>query len=274
MRQSRTSVTVAAGMALAAWVVALGPLGGGRSYGTEALREMTTDRPDATESPFTVNPGHVQLETDFANFGRERENGAEVEEWEAAPFNLRFGVTENFELGFFATPFRSVTEKPAAGPRVRSEGLGDPVLRAKWNFFGNDEGSVALGLITDVKVPIGERAVSNREWEGAVMLPVAFEIGGGWEGAAMTGVEIVYSDAGEHRAVWSNTITAGRALAEKLGMFVELTSSTGDGAHVATGNVGFTFRVHENLQYDAGVNLGLSGAATDALVFAGMARRW
>ncbi len=253
-----------------AWVTLAGAAGGA----AEGLREMTTDRPDATESPFTVNPGHVQLEMDIANFGRDRERGEEVEEWEAAPFNLRFGVTDNFELGFFVVPFRSVTETPATGQRARSEGWGDPVLRAKWNFFGNDEGDVALGLIADVKVPIGEREVSNREWEGAVMLPVAFEIGGGWEGAAMTGVEIVYSDAGEHRAVWSNTITAGRAIAERLGMFVELTSSTGDGAHVATGNVGLTFRVHENLQYDAGVNLGLTDAATDTLLFVGLARRW
>lgn len=253
-----------------AWVALAGVSG----RAAEGLREMTTDRPDATESPFTVNPGHVQLEMDIVNFGRERESGDEVEEWEAAPFNLRFGITENFELGIFLVPFRSVTEELATGQRVRSEGWGDPVLRAKWNFFGNDEGDVALGLIADVKLPVGDREVSNREWEGAVMLPVAFEIGGGWEGAAMTGVEIVYSDAAEHRAVWSNTITAGRAIAERLGMFVELTSSTGDGAHVATGNVGFTFRVRENLQYDAGVNLGLTDAATDTLVFVGLARRW
>lgn len=269
MRASKTGRMILLGMA-----VALSPLAGARGYGAEGLREMTTDRPDATESPFTVNPGHVQLEMDFVNFGRDREAGDEVEEWEAAPFNLRFGVSESFEVGVFVTPFRSVAETPATGARVRSEGLGGPVLRAKWNFIGNDGGEVALGLLADVKVPIGERAVSNREWEGAVMLPVAFEIGGGWEGAAMTGMEVVYSDAGEHGVVWSNTITAGRAIAEKLGMFVELTSSTGDGTHVATGNVGFTFRVHENLQYDAGVNLGLTEAATDAQAFVGMARRW
>jgi hypothetical protein len=254
--------------------VALSSLAGVNGYAAEGLREMTTDRPDATESPFTVNPGHVQLEMDLANFGRDREGGDEVEEWEAAPFNVRFGVTENFELGVFVTPYRRVTETPAGGPRVRSEGVGDPVLRAKWNFFGNDEGDVALGVIADVKVPIGERAVSNREWEGAVMLPVAFEIGGGWEGAAMTGVDIVYSDAGEHRAVWSNTLTAGRAITERVGMFLEVTSAAGDGAHVATGNVGFTLRWHENLQYDAGVNLGLTEAATDVVVFVGMTRRW
>ncbi len=241
---------------------------------TRTLRPMSSDRPDATESPFTVDAGHVQLELDFANFSRDRESGAETKEWEVAPFNLRFGVARDFELGVFLTPFHQVEEKVAGGPRERSEGVADPVLRAKWNLFGNDGGNLALGLVADLKFPIGARAVSNREWEGALLLPLSFSLGAGWEGAAMTGVEIVYSDAGRHRAVWINTITAGRDLTDRLGVFLELTSATGDGPHVATADAGLTFRANENLQFDVGVYRGLSHAATDITVFAGVARRW
>ena len=32
------------------------------------LRDLSPDRPDATESPYTVDAGHYQLEMDFANF--------------------------------------------------------------------------------------------------------------------------------------------------------------------------------------------------------------
>ena len=32
------------------------------------MREMSTDRPDQTESAYTVDAGHFQLEMDFANF--------------------------------------------------------------------------------------------------------------------------------------------------------------------------------------------------------------
>jgi hypothetical protein len=240
---------------------------------TELMREMTTDRPDATESPFTIDPGHVQIEMDFANYGREREAGIEASEWEAVPFNLRFGLTENFEAGVFIVPYRSVTVK-SAGVRVRSTGFGDVVLRGKWNFFGNDEGATALGLMADLKVPTGDDGFSNDEWEGAITLPVAFEIGGGWSGAAMTAVEILYVDAGHHRGIWSNTITAGRDLTETIGGFVELTSSVGDGSHVATFNCGLTHALSPDLQLDAGLNFGLTSAATDLVVFAGMARRF
>src|SRR5687768_12670676 len=71
-----------------------------------ALRELTTDRPDSTESPFTVDAGHVQIEMDFLTYGRTRLDGARTVEWEAAPFNLRWGVSANTELGVFVTPHR------------------------------------------------------------------------------------------------------------------------------------------------------------------------
>ncbi len=32
------------------------------------MRELSPDRPDETESPYTVDAGHYQLEMDFANF--------------------------------------------------------------------------------------------------------------------------------------------------------------------------------------------------------------
>ncbi len=239
------------------------------------LREMTTDRPDATESPFTVDPGHVQIEMDFANYARDDAGGGRVTEWEAAPFNLRFGVTANFEAGIFVTPFRREVATPAGGgPRMKRSGFGDMMLRAKWNFSGNDGGDTAWGLMADLKLPTADDGMSNGKVEGALTLPVAFTLGGGWEGAAMTSLEAVYTDAGSHRAVWSNTITAGRDITENLGGFVELTLSAGDGSHVATFNCGLTRRFGPHVQFDAGVNLGLSSAATDVAVFSGVSRRF
>ncbi|HTO03700.1 MAG TPA: transporter, partial [Opitutus sp.] len=238
------------------------------------MREMRTDRPDATESPFTVDAGHVQLEMDFANYARDEEADGRVTEWEAAPFNLRFGISRHFEAGLFVVPLRSETEVSPEGGRARRSGLGDITLRAKWNFAGNDGGDRAWGLIADLKLPTADDGMSNGKLEGAVALPVAFALGGGWEGAAMTVVEAVYTDAGKYRAVWSNTITAGRALSENVGGFVELTSSTGDGSHVATFNCGVTRRFGPHVQYDAGLNFGLSQSAPDIAVFTGLSRRF
>gem|GEM_PF-5119181 len=47
---------------------------------TEWMREFSTDRPDQTESPHTVDAGHFQIEVDAvtAEFDRDRTNGGDV----------------------------------------------------------------------------------------------------------------------------------------------------------------------------------------------------
>ena len=109
------------------------------------LREMSTDRPDSTESPFTVDAGRVQIEMDMVNFTHDRSGGDRTREWGLAPFNLRLGLRHNFEVGVFVAPFIHVTEEPAGGPKTTMRGIGDTTLRAKFNFWGNDDGPTALG---------------------------------------------------------------------------------------------------------------------------------
>src|SRR6266700_3894755 len=117
----------------------------GAAVGTfGALREMRTDRPDVTESPFTIDPGHWQLEMDFANYSQDTQGGKRTTEWGAAPFNLRCGLTPNFELGVFVEPYRRKTVRPGGASVVAQAGVGDMTLRAKLNFWGNDGGTSAF----------------------------------------------------------------------------------------------------------------------------------
>lgn len=238
------------------------------------MREMTTDRPDATESPFTVPPGRVQLELDFGGYTRDRESGVRQTEWQIMPFNLRIGVGRDFELGLFVAPQMVVTETVSGGLRVRRSGFGDLILRAKWNGAGNDVEGLAWGVISDLKLPTAADGLSNDQVEGALTLPLAFDLGLDWSGGAMTGVEWVRSTAWRDRIVWVNTLAAGRDLSENTGFFLELTSATGDGPHVATFNCGLTRRFGPDVQLDGGVNLGLSRVAPDLGVFVGLARRF
>jgi hypothetical protein len=118
-----------------------------------SLRELTTDRPDSTESPFTVDPGHLQLETDVVSYTRNRLDGVRTTEWAAAPFNLRYGVTPNSEVGIFVAPYIHVREEPRGGRAITTRGIGDTTLRMKYNFFGNDGGDTAFGIFADLRLP-------------------------------------------------------------------------------------------------------------------------
>lgn len=237
-------------------------------------REMSTDRPDATESPFTLEPGRAQLEMSFATYERDRQGGTRTAAWEAAPFNLRFGLTRNTEAGFFVVPYQRVTGQPRGEPRSSLGGRGDFTARTKWNLRGNAGGDFGAGVILDVTLPTAPRRFGPRKVEAALTLPTAFEIGRGWSGGAMTSIQAVRAGEGRHRAVWFNTVTAGHDLTADLGGFAELASTTGDGAHVLTFNCGLTRRLNDNLQLDGGINVGITRTAPDLLLFAGMSRRF
>ncbi|MEY2550330.1 MAG: hypothetical protein QOG12_474, partial [Verrucomicrobiota bacterium] len=62
------------------------------------LRDLTTDRPDKTESPITVDAGHFQLEMDFATYTFDRTKHETTKAWAVAPTNFKVGVSNNVDL--------------------------------------------------------------------------------------------------------------------------------------------------------------------------------
>ena len=212
---------------------------------------------------------------DFASFTRNRIDGVRTTEWGVAPFNIRIGLRHNFEVGVFVAPYVRQTEKPRSGPQEKHGGFGDVTFRTKFNFWGNDGGESAGGLILDLKLPTARRTLGNGAVEGGVTLPVSCELPNGWELGAMTKLDLRHRDGGGTRGVWINTATLGHELGSKnLSGYVELTSEAGDGTHVATFNVGVTYKLDAHTQLDAGCELGVSRAADDVRWFTGITRRF
>src|SRR5688500_9877451 len=62
----------------------------------EQMRELSTDRPDITESPYSVDAGHVQVEADLLSYSYDRYNPSRTDEtvegWSAATANLKVGL--------------------------------------------------------------------------------------------------------------------------------------------------------------------------------------
>src|SRR5688500_9280794 len=62
----------------------------------ELMRELSTDRPDTTESADTVDAGHVQVEMSFVEYTRD--GGGAFEEFAFVPVNLKVGLLNNVDL--------------------------------------------------------------------------------------------------------------------------------------------------------------------------------
>lgn len=245
-----------------------------------AERELTTDRPDATESPFTVEPGRYQIEASFAAYERDRHNperdDTRVTVWNIAPVNVRIGLTPSSEIQVVVDNYIDAeVEQPSTGVRERLRGFGDVTLRYKHNFWGNDEGTTALGIMPFVKLPTNTDDLGNDSVEGGVIVPFASDLPGGWGFGAMTEVDLIRNDADDgYETVWLNTATVGHDLTEQLAGFLELTLEVGPGKPAATFNTGLTYAVSADVQLDCGANLGLTRAAPDLGVFVGCSTRF
>jgi hypothetical protein len=238
-----------------------------------AGRPMTTDRPDSTESPFTVEPGRVQLEMDLVRQSRDSTGGFSTRATELAPFNLRLGVTRDVELGVVLNPRQWERESAPGVPVFRRRGVGDLVLRAKRNWWGNDGGFSALGTIFDLKLPTASHGLGNGHVEGEIMLPVAFAPGGNWHAGFMTSLAAAH-DGNHYDAWWRNSVTFCFEFAAVWEGVVEVTSATGADGHQATLNCALIRKLGPDLQVDVGANFGISRSAPDVVLFTGLSRRF
>ena len=66
------------------------------------MREMDTDRPDQTESPYTVDAGHFQVEMDLATHTLDHDtahgNDVKTTRLAVAPMNVKVGLLNNVDL--------------------------------------------------------------------------------------------------------------------------------------------------------------------------------
>jgi hypothetical protein len=246
------------------------------------LRDLSTDRPDATESPYTVDAGHIQVELDAVRFTSDRHNversGTRVEAWSFGEANLKVGLLRNIDLQIVAPAWQEVRISDRATGVTRQRGFGDLTVRLKWNLWGNDGGTTAFALMPFVKIPTGDDDLGNGAVEGGLIVPLAVELPGGWAMGLMA--EFDYLEDGDGRGFHTefvNTITFSHDIIGPLGGFVEFVSvatTERNADWIGQVDLGLTFAVNENVQLDAGVNLGVSRAADDLSTFVGISWRF
>ncbi len=248
----------------------------------DQLRELSTDRPDQTESAYTVDAGHYQLELDFVNYtyDRDKSGGGDgrTKVLGLVPFNLKLGLTNRVDLQLMIDPYVSVkVEDRMAGTTAKVSGFGDITTRLKINFWGNDGGQTAFAMMPFVKWPLSASNIRNGETEGGVIFILGYELPGGWASAVMTEVDFVSDGTGGHDTEWLNSITFSHSLIGKLGGYVEFVAVTGNASGFKWQgqlDFGFTYAVSDNTQLDFGCNFGVTKSAPDYQPFVGLSRRF
>ncbi|RZK12256.1 MAG: transporter, partial [Hymenobacter sp.] len=145
------------------------------------LRPLRPDRPGTTESPFTVDAGHFQLEADGVRLINQPASGDDPQQraWYAADVLLKLGLGRKTDIQV-ELPLYSAQQQRSAdtGDWESHRGFGDVAVRLKHNFLGDDQqGPLAASVVAFVRVPTRTGAVSEARLEYGLILPVNVEVG-------------------------------------------------------------------------------------------------
>jgi len=246
------------------------------------MRELSADRPDKTDCPFTVDAGHFQIEMDFANMTYNRPNSergnVRVSAFEIAPMNLKVDLLNNLDFQLVYTSYQwEKTDNRDLGIIERKSGFNGITPRFKVNLVGNDGGFFALALIPFVKLPLSSGNLGNDSIEGGFGIPYSFDIPG-WDVGFQSTFRFNRNGAGGgYHNEFDNSVSIGNSITGRLSLSAEFFSSVStepNSGWVGTVDTWLTYRVNKNLRLDGGVYIGVTPAANDWHPWVGMTWRY
>ncbi len=250
------------------------------------LRELSIDGPGATESPYTVDAGHFQIELTLVDYTSESDTFGGVpfrfDELDVAPMTLKVGLLNSLDLQLVLEPYiHQYQREEVEGERtqITRSGFGNTTLRLKYNLWGNDRGPTALALTPFVTFPTRQDGVDSDIIEGGLVVPFAAKLP--WDfllglTSRFSTAQDIIEGTGRHEE-FGNSILLAHPLLANLEPYVEFFSNVStekDVGLVTRFDTGLQWWLTDDLQLNAGMNVGLTKWADDWDFFAGLAWRY
>ncbi|WP_165963464.1 transporter [Hymenobacter radiodurans] len=241
----------------------------------DSMRELHPDRPGITESPFTIDPGHFQVEGDFLRLLNGRTQGERHRTWQIAPLVFKLGITDQTDFQVALESYTIEKEWPHNEPQQRRSGFGDVTLRLKRNLIGDDdETRVAMAVTGFVRLPTGGSEGAGGS-EMGIVVPVNYHLAENWELTTQLEGDRAYDrEDKQHYFQFVPSITTEHSFSDALGAYGEVVGrwNTRKNEWQATFNLGPELKIGENLQLDMGALLPLTHN-TDHEFFVGITVR-
>lgn len=248
----------------------------------DLMRSFSTDRPTKSDSPYTVDAGHFQYETDIVNWTHDHYNASQTSTNNLLILDptLKVGLTQNSDLEVAFSPVNlNMSHNRVSGENATAAGFGDFYTRVKFNLLGNESGDYALAIVPYIKAPTAAHNLGNNHWEGGAYAPFQVYLPSDWTMSITSEMDILENAAlNGYHTNFSNLINFGHPLFdESVTGYVELWSDVNNdiGAQTQyTADFAVTWLVEENVQLDAGLNVGLNKAAPDLQPYFGLSQRF
>jgi hypothetical protein len=219
------------------------------------MRDFATDRPDVTESAYTVDAGHFQLETDLFKTERYNSNGIHSISNSFNTANLKLGITNSLDFQVVIAALNTSKIKEGNTSSNQS-GFGGLSLRVKQNIWGNDNGKTALSILPFVNIPTN----SSEKISGGIVFPFAMTLSNGWDFGAQIETEITSNQNGNgYHFNYLASATTSHSLCKNLDFFVESVAAVDAEAGIYEYFIdgGPIYALSKNLNIDCGIYYGI-----------------
>ena len=240
------------------------------AYAQDEYPPIVTDRPDQTESAITVPLKTLQIESGF-HFSWWNKEGVETKDLGFNSTILRWGVLKRFELRLGAAYAGYEQTVEATNETTKLSGMAPLSIGLKWNITEGDGPIPDLAILTAVDIP----ALASDDFnDGDVLQKIL--LAGSWKLSNTFGLGFNLGTI----ANWKNSdfttiysLSLGIGIIKWLGAFFEYYGFAPPGEYSDQRiNVGFTFPVRNNLQFDIYGGTGVSKNSPNAL--AGIGFGW
>lgn len=227
----------------------------------DMMRGFSTDRPDATESPYTVNAGHFQFETDLFKTDRTYISGIKTIENSFNVANLKLGITNTLDFHFAITSFASEKIIHENNTKI-SSGVGGITIRAKQNIWGNDDGKTALAILPFINIPT---IASGEKVTGGLIIPFSMSLPGDWDVGAQIESVILQGLAGKgYNLNFLASVTTSHSLFSKCDFFLEgvISRDSEIKKYEYFIDGGLVYELMGNINLDTGVYYGIKSTSS------------
>lgn len=239
---------------------------------------ICADRPGLATPTCTVPAGMVQVETTFVDWTRDRSAGVRSDETSIGDSAIKLGLTDRAHVELVVAPFvRSRVRED--GGRETASGFGDLTLAAKYRLT-SDESPVQVAVRPFVKIPTAKSSLGNGRVEGGLVVPIEYAIPGSPLSLAISPqLDLVDDgDGSGHHLAATQVVGVAFPLSERLSASAEALASWdwdrgGTVRQYAAGG-SLAFLISNDVQLDAGANIGLNNASPDVQLYSGIAFRF
>ncbi|MFC6222592.1 transporter [Hymenobacter artigasi] len=240
------------------------------------MRPMVPDRPGITESPYSVDAGHFQYETDALRLLTRREGTAYGHDWYINHALAKIGLTNRTDLQVGLDSYTATRSYDDADPSQTtvSRGLGDLNIRLKHTLVGDDNSRWALGLIGYVTLPTGGPRGDGAVEYGAV-LPVVYQLTKPWSIGGQVATQVYWDRETHSRYLQlTPTFTTDYQFSKFAQAFVELVGyrDVRQSSWLSSINTGVQLDLSDNVQLDFGTHQPITNSV-DREYFLGMSFR-